>query len=98
MIIIPRPKKHIRRATPEELNWVANKLMYMLGTRDVIFSIEKILSFKVLLHVKSRNELFSIYLRFSGRFENQKMIYKQDFIEPIVLESDEIEVELTTNT
>jgi len=97
VIIIPRQKKHIRRATPEELNWVANKLMNMLGTRDVIFSIEKILSYKVLLHVKSRSELFSIYLRFNGRFENQKVLYTEDFIKPIVLESDELEAELTTN-
>ncbi|AYP68457.1 hypothetical protein EalM137_00007 [Exiguobacterium phage vB_EalM-137] len=71
--------------------------MNMLGTRDVIFSIEKILSYKVHLHVKSRGELFSIFLKFSGRFENQKVIYKEDFIEPIVLESDELEVELTAN-
>ena len=60
-------EKPIRRATPKELEWVNQRLVDFCGCK-VIFSIEKIYSNRVLLHVKNETDLFSIQLKFNGRF------------------------------
>lgn len=63
-----RYKKPIRRANPKELDWIYKRLSDALETRSIIFSVEKILSDRVLLHVRHGDELFSVYLKFNGRF------------------------------
>ncbi len=61
--------KPIRRASEEELAWIYGRLSRALERQDVIFSIEKILTGRVLLHVQCDNELCSVYLSFkTGRF------------------------------
>lgn len=68
-----RYKKPIRRATDKELAWIHERLTRGLETTDVIFSVEKILKERVLLHVRSGDELFAVYLNHrTGRFSMPK--------------------------
>lgn len=53
--------------------------MDSLETRNFTFSIEKILLRKVFLHVKSEDDLYSVFLRFDGRFENPIKISSKEF-------------------
>lgn len=67
----------LRRASDEELAWIYERLARGLETNDVIFSVEKILKERVLLHVRSDNELFTVYLNFrTGRFSMPKELDK----------------------
>lgn len=72
-----RYKKPVRRANKEELHWIYKRLSDALETRNVIFSVEKILSDRVLLHVRHEDELFSVYLKFNGRFVKAKDLSKE---------------------
>ena len=64
-----RYEKPIRRATDEELAWIRDRLVKRFETRDFIFSIEKTLKWRILLHVKCKGEVIGIYLNFTtGRF------------------------------
>ena len=68
-----RYKWPVRRANEQELAWIHERLTRGLETQDVIFSVEKILKERVLLHVRSEGELFSVYLNFrTGRFSMPK--------------------------
>ncbi|EPE61268.1 hypothetical protein L479_02337 [Exiguobacterium sp. S17] len=51
------------------MTWMFERLSSGLETRNIIFSVEKILKECVLLHVRSDSELFAVYLNFrTGRF------------------------------
>lgn len=68
-----RYKKLVKRPTDQELAWIHHRLTSGLETMDVIFSIEKFLKHRILLHVRSGDELFSVYLNFrTGRFSMPK--------------------------
>ncbi|KGI85395.1 hypothetical protein JY98_03850 [Exiguobacterium mexicanum] len=59
----------IRRATEKELAWVHERLASGLETNDFMFSIEKTLKWRILLHVKCEGEVVGVYLNFmTGRF------------------------------
>ena len=59
----------IRRATEKELAWVRERLASGLETNDFMFSIEKTLKWRILLHVKCEGEVVGVYLNFvTGRF------------------------------
>lgn len=73
-------KKPIRRANPKELNWIYKRLSDALETRNIVFSVEKILSDRVLLHVRHENELFSVYLKFNGRFVKPSELSIDDYV------------------
>ena len=63
----------VRRANEQELTWIHERLTRGLETTDVIFSVEKILTERVLLHVRSGDELFAVYLNHrTGRFSMPK--------------------------
>lgn len=67
--------KPVRRANDQELAWIYERLSTAIETRDVIFSVEKILKERVLLHVRSDGELFAVYLNFrTGRFSMPKKL------------------------
>lgn len=89
-----RSKSQLRRASDKELEWIFFKLTNALMTRNLVFSIEKILEWKVLLHVKCDGELFSVYLRFDGKFEKPATL---DFESFIFQTSNEIESSPTVN-
>ncbi|WP_214684646.1 hypothetical protein [Exiguobacterium sp. s155] len=64
-----RQKKYMRRASKEELTWIYKRLSTSLERNDVIFSVEKILKGRVLLHVSCDGDLCSVYFNFmTGRF------------------------------
>ncbi|WP_214788570.1 hypothetical protein [Exiguobacterium sp. s21] len=64
-----RYKKPMRRATEKELAWVRDLLASGLETNDFMFSIEKMLKWRILLHVKCEGEVVGVYLNFvTGRF------------------------------
>lgn len=64
-----RYKKPMRRATEKELAWVRDRLASGLETNDFMFSIEKMLKWRILLHVKCEGEVVGVYLNFvTGRF------------------------------
>lgn len=73
-------KKPIRRANPKELNWIYKRLSDALETRNIVFSVEKILSDRVLLHVRHEDELFSVYLKFNGRFVKPSELSIDDYV------------------
>lgn len=64
-----RYSKPFRQASEEELNWIYTRLSTSFERRDVIFSVEKILKGRVLLHVSCDGDLCSVYFNFmTGRF------------------------------
>ena len=64
-----RHTKPVRRATDKELAWVCERLANGLETNDFMFSIEKMLKWRILLHVKCEGEVVGVYLNFvTGRF------------------------------
>lgn len=69
-----RYKKKLRKPSNQELHWIHQNLLLACKS-DVIFSVEKILPTRVLLHVKSENIIFSVYLNFSGNFHKPKKIF-----------------------
>lgn len=89
-----RSKSQLRRASDKELEWIFFKLTNALMTRNLVFSIEKIFKWKVLLYVKCDGELFSVYLRFDGKFEQPATL---DFESFIFQTSNEIESSPTVN-
>ena len=69
VIHVVKYKKPVRQASEEELNWIYTRLSTSLERRDVIFSVEKILKGRVLLHVSCDGDLCSVYFNFmTGRF------------------------------
>lgn len=80
MIKLAPYTKPIRRANNDELNWIYQRLSDALETRNVIFSIEKIFNDRVLLHVKNGDELFSVYLKFNGRFVNPSELSISEYV------------------
>lgn len=70
--------KPVRRANEQELNWIYERLSRGLETRDIIFSVEKILKERVLLRVRSEGEIYSVYLNFrTERFSMPKKLEKE---------------------
>lgn len=65
-----RPRvKPVRRASVEELLWIQGRLVSALETKDVIFSVQKLLKERVLLHVSHEGNRYAVYLNFrTGRF------------------------------
>lgn len=65
--------KKLRKPSNQELEWIYERL-FLACKSKVIFSVEKILPTRVLLHVKSENVIFSVYLSFDGNFRKPNKI------------------------
>jgi len=65
--------KKSRMPSNQELQWIYERLVLACKS-NVIFSVEKILPTRALLHVKSENIIFSVYLDFNGNFQKPKKI------------------------
>ena len=75
--------KPVRRASVEELLWIQGRLMSALETKDIIFSVQKLLKERVLLHVLHERNMYAVYLNFrTGRFSTPKEL-EQDKKPPL---------------
>ena len=75
--------KQVRRASVEELLWIQGRLMSALETKGVIFSVQKLLKERVLLHVLHDGSRYAVYLNFrTGRFSTPKEL-EQDKKPPL---------------
>ncbi len=62
------------KASDEMLTWIHRELVRNTFDPTLVFSIEKILMYKVLLHIRANGEFYAQWMHHGGRLSRKKTL------------------------
>ena len=66
------------RASEETLSWGHRELVRNTFDPTLIFSVEKILQYKILLHIRANDELYAQWMHHGGKLGKRKSLQEND--------------------